>query len=134
MNAISRFGLKALLTPAILLIFSTGCAVQEVGVKIGDTKPPRGKPPAHAPAYGYRAKHIYRYYPEAYVYFDISRRVYFYFAGGVWRASVSLPASLKVKLGSAVTITMDTDKPYRDFAKHKAKYPPGWSKKKKKKK
>jgi len=51
-----------------------------------------------------------------------------------WKVSVSLPSSLKVKLGNHVSIEMDTDKPYRDFKKHKAKYPHGWSKKKKKKK
>ncbi|MBW2324332.1 MAG: hypothetical protein JRF41_12600, partial [Deltaproteobacteria bacterium] len=115
----------------LLLLFSTGCAVQEIGVKLGNDRPRKGRPPAHAPAHGHRAKHVYRYYPSAEVYFDISRGVYFYFTGVAWKVSVSLPSSLKVKLGNHVSIEMDTDKPYRDFKKHKAKYPHGWSKKKK---
>ncbi|MBW2092738.1 MAG: hypothetical protein JRI34_11540, partial [Deltaproteobacteria bacterium] len=56
MNLNSKHGLKAFLILAILLVFFTGCAVQEVGVKIGDSKRPKGRPPAHAPAHGHRAK------------------------------------------------------------------------------
>ena len=88
-------------------------------------------PPPHAPAHGYRAKNKYHYYPNAYVYFDISRQVYFYLEGDAWRMSASLPSSLHVRLGGYVTIAMDSDKPYKHFKKHKEKYPPGHQKKKK---
>lgn len=71
-----------------------------------------GGPPAHAPAHGYRAKYNYNYYPKANVYFDTSRKVYFYMEGEKWRASVSLPLDLKVRLGDHVSIEMDSDKPY----------------------
>ncbi len=35
-------------------------------------------PPPHAKAYGHRARHHYHYYPDAYVYFDTGRGLYFY--------------------------------------------------------
>ncbi len=82
-------------------------------------------PPPHAPAHGYRAKYGYRYYPGALVYFDVDRKLYFYMQNGDWKIGVSLPDSLRVKLGDSVTIEMDSDKPYTEFAAHKAKYPPG---------
>ena len=69
-------------------------------------------PPSHAKAHGYRAKHTYRYYADAKVYYDVSRGSYFYLEGDNWRASVSLPDSLKVRLGDFVTVEMDSDKPY----------------------
>jgi len=134
MNFKTCKGLTVFLLIALLAVFTAGCAVKEVGVQIGQGRTLKGGPPPHAPAHGYRAKYMYRYYPSAMIYFDITRKVYFYFAGGAWRVSVSLPANLKVRLGDHIAIEMDTDKPYRDFEKHKAKYPPGQLKKKKKKK
>ena len=88
-------------------------------------------PPAHAKAHGYRAKHTYRFYPEAAVYFDISSKSYFYLCGNEWRVAVTLPQTLRIKLGDYVTIEMDADKPYTKFKEHKIKYPPGQLKKKK---
>jgi len=88
-------------------------------------------PPAHAKAHGYRAKYTYRFYPDAAVYFDISSKSYFYLCRNEWRVSMTLPQTLRVKLGDCVTIEMDTDKPYTRFKEHKMKYPPGQLKKKK---
>lgn len=95
---------------------------------------PGSGPPSHAPAHGYRAKHNYNYYPEVSVYFDIDRNVYFYQEGDRWRISAHLPDHIRVRVGDHVVITMDSDRPYRDYRYHKAKYPPGQMKKKKKKK
>ena len=91
----------------------------------GYRHPPAAKngPPAHAPAHGYRAKHTYRYYPSAQAYYDVDKRAYFYLEGEEWRVSVSLPISLKAKLGDYVTIGMDSDKPYTGFQDHRLKYP-----------
>ena len=91
----------------------------------------KGGPPPHAPAHGYRAKHTYHYYPDAQVYFDISRRVYFYMKGQSWQVSASLPSGLNAQLGSYVSIQMDSDKPYTRFKDHKKKYSHGKCKKKK---
>lgn len=89
--------------------------------------PPPGGPPPHAPAHGYRRQQMYayRYYPAAQVYFALDRRAYFYYDAGSWRMSVSLPYELRIRLGDHVVIEMDSDRPFRDFDKHRAKYPPG---------
>ena len=89
-------------------------------------------PPAHAPAHGYRAKHQYHYYPSASVYHDTSRGLYFYLGGSGWQIAASLPQDLRVRLGSSVSIEMDTDKPYIYNDQHKKQYPPGQMKKMKK--
>lgn len=91
-------------------------------------------PPPHAPAHGYRAKYIYRYYPDCSVYHDDHRKLYFYLEGPNWRVSASLPHAIQVQLGGHVSIEMDTDKPYTHYKEHKHKYPPGKLKKKGKKK
>ncbi|MBW2094138.1 MAG: hypothetical protein JRI80_04550 [Deltaproteobacteria bacterium] len=124
--------------------FFTGCVTTggEVAVGWGSPQerhhqpPPvrRHGPPAHAPAYGYRAKHAYWYYPDSYVYFDTARKVYFYLEDDNWRVSVSLPRYVQVNLGEHVVIAMETDKPYTQFADHRKKFPPGQMKKNKHKK
>ena len=91
-------------------------------------------PPPHAPAHGYRAKHQYRYYPSCSVYYDSGRRLYFYLKGDNWEVGASLPSHLRAELGGYVSIELDTDKPYKHYKEHKAKYPPGQMKKKHKKK
>jgi hypothetical protein len=94
----------------------------------------KGGPPSHAPAYGYRAKHNYRYYPSCSVYYDTGRRLYFYLKGNRWEVGASLPSGLRGRLGGSVSIELDTDKPYVHHAEHVKKYPPGQLKNKKKKK
>ena len=89
----------------------------------------RPGPPPHAPAHGYRRKYLYRYYPSVFVYFDVNRRVYFYLEGGAWNVGVNLPAHVHIDAGEAVSLTLETDRPYVDFDAHKAKYPPGLAKK-----
>ena len=126
----------------VLILSLSGCRVTGGGVQVDwgnmqketphpEAQTKKGGPPPHAPAHGYRAKYSYQYYPSCGVYFDISRKVYFYFEGTKWRMSVSLPQTLYVKLGDYVSIEMDTDKPYTQYEKHKHKYPPGQLKKKK---
>jgi hypothetical protein len=86
-------------------------------------------PPPWAPAHGYRAKHHYHYYPESYVYFDVGRRVYFYYYGNGWQVSVLLPAQFYIDANIYVTLDMDTDEPYRYHPEVAKRYPPGYHKK-----
>ena len=128
----------------IIFIISIGaCRTTGGGVHVGWEPDPeishapcvkkaeKGGPPPHAKAHGYRAKHTYHYYPNAQVYFDISKEVYFYMKGQSWQVSASLPGGLHVRLGDYVAIQMDSDKPYKRFKDHKKKYPSGQCKKKK---
>jgi hypothetical protein len=86
-------------------------------------------PLPHAPAHGHRAKYNYRYYPVPEVYFDVQRRMYFYFEGDNWKMSASLPRNLHLELSNFVNIEMDTARPYVKHKEHKRKYPPGKFKK-----
>ena len=83
----------------------------------------RGGPPPWAPAHGHRAKQ-YQYYSSAQVYFDLQRKVYFYYSGGGWQFSASLPDSLRVNLGESVTLEMGTDQPYIYHSDVVKQYPP----------
>jgi len=130
-------------------IFVAGCAPKKVVVvhegdgnqghsEVGQMHDyeKKGGPPPHAPAYGYRAKHMYqyRYYPSRSVYYDTGRRLYFYIKGNNWEMGASLPSNLRVELGDYVSMELDTDRPYIYHADHVKKYPPGQMKKMYKKK
>lgn len=119
-----------LLITMLLFCTSWACVSTQKEVKIVKVYAPRNGPPPHAPAHGYRAKYTYRYYPAVQVYFDISRRVYFYLDEGHWVASASLPRSIRVRLGDYAEIDMESDRPYTKFKEHRKKYPPGQLKKK----
>lgn len=86
-------------------------------------------PPSHAPAHGYRAHHRYEYFPSASVYHDAGRGLYFYLSGSNWQVSASLPMELQTRLGSSVSLELDSDKPYIYYDQHKRQYPPGQTKK-----
>jgi hypothetical protein len=96
----------------LIFLFITILIVSFNGITLAKSK--KGGPPKHAKAHGYRAKHTYQYYPDAKVYYDIARGSYFYLEGDNWRASVTLPDTLKVRLGDFVTVEMESDKPYAE--------------------
>lgn len=86
-------------------------------------------PPPWAPAHGYRAKHRYYYYPDALVYYDMDRKVYFYPSGGEWRMSAALPPAIRLDVRSYTLLEMDADRPYVHHSQVTQKYPPGQLKK-----
>lgn len=118
------------------LFIVTGC--HEFGGGVRGTSPHHyggTLPPAHAPAYGRRAQHYrYHYYPEARLYFDIGRNLYFYLdSRGGWSVSARLPHHLSdYRHHSYVEIEMESDKPYTKHKHHRKMYPPGHMKKKNK--
>lgn len=123
---------------AVLLGFMlTGCKTTGGGVIRHAPGPSTHQdlPPAHAPAHGRRAQqhYHYQYFPNAQVYFDLDRKLYFYISANRWKVAVSLPDYLRRRLGERrVPLDMETDKPYREFHVHKQKYPPGQTKQHKK--
>ncbi|MEJ2724889.1 MAG: hypothetical protein P8175_09635 [Deltaproteobacteria bacterium] len=82
-----------------------------------------------APAHGYRAKYRY-YYPSSYLYYDTGRSLYFYYDGGNWQASVSLPTWIHIDINDRVSLEMGTDRPYEYHREVMKKYPPGHQKQK----
>lgn len=129
-----------ILLPVVLgmlqLFLLPNCTVQRGGVVVGSPDPPpppkKSGPPPWAPAHGRRAKYGYRYYPSHYVYYDVGRRVYFYIEGNGWQVSARLPSRIHLAAADYVYVELDTDKPYKYFAQHRTKYPPGQLKKNKK--
>ena len=93
------------------------------GVTVTNQSQGKGGPPPWAPAHGYRAKHQYRYWPRAQVYFDAGRGMYFYYSGGSWQAGARLPGGISVS-GSYVNLDMDTSKPYKWHKDVIKSYPP----------
>ena len=135
-----RFMLASIILIALgLSLFQGGCTLS-IGNAPGPVyapappppPPPQSGPPPWAPAHGYRAKHSYYYYPDSYVYFDVGRSLYFYYSGGGWQASVSLPSGIHIAAGEYVALEMDADRPYIYHSDVEKRYPPGQMKKKEK--
>lgn len=130
-----RCGMILVLVVSILLIgmtvgcYSTGVVVETEPVyrEAPQAHPPG--PPPWAPAHGHRSKHRYWYYPASSVYYEVDRKVYFYYSGGQWRVSVSLPAGLRIDVRDYVTLEMDTPRPYHYHSEVAKRYPPGQLKK-----
>ena len=124
------------------LTLNSGCQNVGVGVEEQPTYrsappeeagPPHGHgPPPWAPAHGYRAKYRYHYYPSSYVYYDLGRKLYFYYDGGNWQVSVSLPSRIHIDIDDFVTLEMNTGRPYDYHSEVVKRYPPGHEKKKSK--
>ncbi|MEW5733394.1 MAG: hypothetical protein AB1921_00990 [Thermodesulfobacteriota bacterium] len=137
MNTTMRFAVVGVLLAVFVLV--AGCeSVKGWGVSVGGGKDAgeqtkdagKAGPPDHAPAWGYRAKHQYRYYPDRNVYYDSERKMYFYISGDGWKVAASLPVGTSIAGLDYVEIEMDSDKPYTENAEHREKYPPGQAKKK----
>jgi hypothetical protein len=82
-------------------------------------------PPPWAPAHGRRG-HDYYYYPGRDVYFRPADRTWFYLESGNWRFGAHLPTTIGVDFGRAVSVQLDTDRPYLQHEKVVAYYPPNY--------
>ena len=119
-------GIKCIIVSVALGTLAIGCSSpRSVGIHIGDHDRPhhpvvykKPGPPPHAPAHGYRKKFAYHYYPTANVYYDRSRGVYFYLSDSQWAMAVSLPSSVHININEAVSLELETDRPYVDNASH----------------
>jgi hypothetical protein len=98
--------------------FILGCQGTKVIVEREPSPKPfpsykKGGPPPWAPAYGYRAKHKYRYYPRLLVSTMIESAESIFItrmdSGG---GSVSLPSSIRIDFNDYVTLAMNASKPY----------------------
>lgn len=121
---------KYVLFPAVLaaLFFAAGAAqAQDFEIKvplppipkIKIPKPPTPQIRIEAPSRGpsnaapaLERRHRYNYYPDAEVYFDPARQLYFFFKANEWFARAMLPSDIQVRIGNAVTVDLDTERPY----------------------
>jgi hypothetical protein len=90
-------------------------------IVIEDAGPPG--PPPWAPAHGFRRNRGYYYYPGTHVYYRPADRMWFYLDGRDWRVGVNLPTHVHVDFDRAVSLTMETDRPYDFHDKVRTHYP-----------
>lgn len=64
-------------------------------------------------AYAGGGRYRYQYFPEAQVYYDPSRELFFYTYRGEWIKSPALPRELRSRLGDFVTVELNEDDPLR---------------------
>jgi hypothetical protein len=72
-------------------------------------KPPMPKIKTKAPS---SARHRYNYYPDAQVYFDPARQLYFFMEANRWLARAVLPREINVSIGPPVVVDLDSERPY----------------------
>ncbi len=107
--------LAALLLSCVLLL---GCSIAERSVS-----------PGGSPAGGLGTAYRYNYYPDSAVYYDASRKLFFYNNGERWVQTTILPETVAVDWKLYVALTIDSDRPYTQHAAVVKKYPPGSLKK-----
>ena len=77
---------------------------------------------SEAPDSGPYVNYSYWYYPSTQVYYDYQQRVYYYPDNGGWYRASVLPSRFATS-SSHVLVNVNSNKPYTDFDKHRAKYP-----------
>lgn len=94
--------------PWVTQSFPTGPEVTGVVVS-----PRQGNgPPAHAPAYGYRRKYNYNYYPQANVYYNVETKRYFWIEGGSWGFGIEVPKGMNLDDTKKTTMVLGSPFPY----------------------
>jgi hypothetical protein len=68
-------------------------------------------PPPWRPR-GAEAAYHYEYYPDAFVFYDLDRRIYFYRPDGQWLEATELPKYITQNIGHPVSLEMNTAQPY----------------------
>ena len=56
--------------------------------------------------------YTYLYYPSVNIYYDTTRKLYFFTDGEDWQEAVSLPSTFLIDKNEAVTVRLKSDKPF----------------------
>ncbi len=73
----------------------------------------------------HRIKHYrYRYFPGSQVYYDSSRRIYFYFSNNTWLSVPVLPPHIHLDMHNYVTVDLEGPKPHIHHKNVIKRYPP----------
>lgn len=65
----------------------------------------------------------YQYYPDAEVYFDPGRQLYFFMQANRWLAQAFLPPEIKVHVGAPIVVDLETERPYEYHDQVREYYP-----------
>lgn len=106
---------RLLLISVLAMVLFSGCVVVA-------PQSHRHGPRDNAPAYGHHSQYRYYYYPDAAVYYDPDRDLYFYLDDG-WRSAERLPIRFLRLLGDRVLLSMDSARPYSRYGEHRKAYP-----------
>lgn len=99
---------------------------------------PRSGAPRDDGGVSSKGGHRYDYFPEAQVYFDPARQLYFFRQANRWAAKATLPPEINVRIGPRVTVELDSERPYefhdevrrgnlyREESRHKDRYDEGF--------
>ena len=129
-----RFFSAALVTGAAAAVLASTAAAADLEIKIPLPPIPRiviPKPPVpritiEVPRPPNQpvppAPRRYEYYPEARVYFDPARQLYFFMEANQWAAKPFLPPQIKVRVGSPIIVVLDTERPYEYDDEVRQKY------------
>ncbi len=80
-------------------------------------------PPPWTRSHWYHRSYGYYYYPGCDVYYRPSDHMWFYLDGGAWRFGARLPDHIRVDFGRAVSLSLETDRPYMYHERVVAYYP-----------
>ena len=80
-------------------------------------------PPPWEPSHGSELARTYRYYPDAEVYYDPRRELWFWHDGDGQRVGTKLPDEITPDGDEAVTLEMGTETPYRHHDAVRDRYP-----------
>ncbi len=83
-------------------------------------------PPPWVRTHWYHRSYAYYYYPGADVYYRPADHVWFYLDGGAWRFGARLPDHIRLDFGRAVSLTLESDRPYLFHERVVAYYPPNY--------
>jgi hypothetical protein len=67
------------------------------------------------------ASYSYVYYPDAEVYYEPQRHVYYWADGGAWRSGPRVPQNIVLR--SSVRVNLDSPEPYRHHEEVRAQHP-----------
>ncbi len=76
---------------------------------------------ARGPSPTMHASYSYVYYPDAEVYYQPQRHIYFWAEGGTWRSGPRVPATFV--LSSRVTVNLNSPEPYQRHNEVRAQHP-----------
>ena len=97
-----------------LTLFAIGSALLLIGCYVD-------RPHGYVRGPAVEASYSYMYYPDAEVYFEPQRHVYFWNDGGAWRSGPRVPGN--VVLHSSVKVNLKSSEPYQHHAEVRAQHP-----------
>ena len=79
------------------------------------------RPYGYAPGPAVESTYSYFYYPDAEVYYEPRRNIYYWPDGGTWRSGARVPRNIVLR--SHVRVDLDSPEPYRHHNEVRVRHP-----------